>query len=67
MHIGRASRSFRTEQGKQRLSQCYGRLRAITGRVVGQAKRFAREVHEGIKAGACILTQAAVEAHSDAP
>jgi transposase, IS5 family len=64
VHIGRASRSFRTEHGKQRLSQCYGRLLAITGRVVGQAKRFAREVQEGIKAGTDILTQAAVEAHS---
>jgi IS5 family transposase len=66
VHIGRASRSFRTAQGKQRLSQCYGRLLSITGRVVGQAKRFAREVQLGIKVGPCILTQAAIEAHSSA-
>ena len=66
IHIGRASRSFRTEQGKQRLNQCYGRLLAITGRVVGQAKRFAREVQEGVKAGTDILTQVVVQAHSDA-
>jgi IS5 family transposase len=64
VHIGRASRSFRTAQGKDRLRQCYGRLLAITGRVVGQAKRFAREVQGGIKAGTDILTQAAIEAHS---
>lgn len=64
VHMGRASRSIRTEQGKDRLRQCYGRLLAITSRVVGQAKRFAREVHDGIKAGACITTQVAIEGHS---
>ena len=41
IQIGRAARS-RGEQGKQRMQQCYGRLMAITGRVVGQAKRFGR-------------------------
>jgi IS5 family transposase len=65
VHIGRASRSFRTDQGKQRLSQCYGRLLTITSRAVGQAKRFVREVQNGIKAGASVVTQAAVEAHRD--
>lgn len=64
VHIGRASRSIRTDQGKQRLRQSYDRLLSITGRVVGQAKRFTREVQEGIKAGTCILTQAALEGHS---
>lgn len=66
VHVGRASRSFRTAQGKQRLNQCYGKLLAITGRVVGQAKRFAREVQQGTKAGTCMLTQAALQAHSNA-
>lgn len=61
--VGRASRSFRTPQGKQRVNQCYDRLLAITGRVVGQAKRFAREVQVGVKAATCMLTQAALEAH----
>jgi IS5 family transposase len=48
VQIGRASRS-RGEQGKQRMWQCYRRLMAIAGRVVGQAKRFVREVADGIK------------------
>lgn len=48
VQIGRASRS-RGEQGKQRMWQCYRRLMSIAGRVVGQAKRFAREVADGIK------------------
>jgi len=65
VHIGRASRSFRTDQGKERLSQCYGRLLTITSRAVGQAKRFVREVQNGIKAGTSVITQAAIEAHSD--
>ena len=47
------------------MSQCYDKLLAITSRVVGQAKRFAREVKDGIKVGTDILTQAAIEAHSD--
>jgi IS5 family transposase len=65
VHIGRASRSFRTDQGKERLRQCYGRLLTIAGRAVGQAKRFVREVQNGIKAGTCVITQAAIQAHSD--
>jgi len=38
----------RGEQGKQRMWQCYRRLMAIAGRVVGRAKRFVREVAERI-------------------
>src|SRR5207344_2288390 len=48
IQIGRAARS-RSDQGKQRLQQCYRRLLAITARVVGQAKRFAQEVESGRK------------------
>jgi IS5 family transposase len=62
VQIGRACRS-RTEQGKDRLHQCYRRLMAITGRVVGQAKRFAREVAAGVKRSVCLLDQAAIEGH----
>lgn len=43
VEIGRATRS-RTEQGKQRLKRIYEKLLAATQRVVGQARRFAREV-----------------------
>jgi IS5 family transposase len=46
--LGRAVRS-RGEQSRQRMVQCYGRLMAITQRVVGQARRFVREMALGIK------------------
>jgi IS5 family transposase len=59
--IGRASRS-RTEQSKDRLQRFYERLLSVTGRVVGQAKRFAREVAAGVKRSACILAQAGLDA-----
>jgi IS5 family transposase len=57
VEIGRATRS-RTEQGQQRLRRAYEKLLSATGRVVGQAKRFAREVAAGIKRAASILDQA---------
>jgi transposase, IS5 family len=61
INIGRASRS-RVAQGKERMQQSYGKLLCITARVVGQAKRFVREVEGGVKRSACILTQAGIEA-----
>ncbi len=60
IQIGRASRS-RAEQGKKRMQQSYRRLMEITARVVGQAKRFTREIAEGIKRGADPLEQACIE------
>jgi transposase, IS5 family len=51
LRIGRASRS-RVEQSKHRLQQSYRKLLCITGRVVGQAKRFAREVAAGVSSAA---------------
>jgi IS5 family transposase len=62
VQIGRASRS-RSEQGKQRMWQCYRRLMAIAGRVVGQAKRFVREVSVGIKRGLRRRDQEVIEGH----
>jgi IS5 family transposase len=59
VQIGRAARS-RAEQGQQRLRQCYQRLLAITARVLGQARRFAREVATGVKRGAGTIEQAAL-------
>lgn len=56
VEIGRATRS-RTEQGQERLKQAYEKLLSATGRVVGQAKRFAREVAAGIKCAASIEDQ----------
>ncbi len=61
LQIGRASRS-RAEQGRERMLQSYRRLMTITGRVVGQAKRFAREVAQGIKRCGDLVDQAAVQA-----
>jgi IS5 family transposase len=51
VEIGRATRS-RTEQGKQKLKQIYEKLLATTQRVLGQARRFAREVVSGVKCAA---------------
>jgi IS5 family transposase len=62
LQIGRICRS-RTEQGKDRLQQCYRSLPSITGRVVGPAKRFVREVVTGIKGSAELIAQLALEEH----
>jgi IS5 family transposase len=62
IQIGRAARS-RSAQGQQRMQQCYRRLLAITGRVVGQAKRFAQEVASGCKRSADLLQQMTLEGH----
>jgi IS5 family transposase len=61
INIGRASRC-RVKQGKERMQQSYATLLSITGRVVGQAKRFVQEVASGVKRSACILRQAGKEA-----
>ncbi len=61
LQIGRASRS-RAEQGRERMLQSYRRLMTITGRVVGQAKRFAREVAQGVKRCSDLFDQAAIQA-----
>src|ERR1700674_5115919 len=49
-------------QCQEKLVQAYRKLLSATGRVVGQAKRFAREVAEGIKHSASITDQALLEA-----
>jgi IS5 family transposase len=61
VEIGRATRS-RTEQGKRKLKQVYEKLLATTQRVVGQARRFARELASGIKCAASIRNQALLAA-----
>jgi len=48
--IARASRN-KTESGKQRLKQSYVKLLDATSRVVGQAKKFSREIAERVKRG----------------
>ena len=46
--IARASRN-KTEAGKKKMKAAYLRLMAITRRVVGDAKKFAREIAAGVK------------------
>jgi transposase, IS5 family len=48
--IARASRN-KTESGKEKLKQSYIKLLDATTRVVGQAKKFSREVVERVKSG----------------
>jgi IS5 family transposase len=48
--IARASRN-KTESGKQKLKQAYVALLEATSRVVGQAKKFSREIAGGIQRG----------------
>lgn len=61
MEIARASRS-RGGASQERMKVCYRKLLYHTTRVVGQAKRFAREVATGIKRGRDIVAQAQLEA-----
>ena len=61
VQIGRASRG-RNEQGKQRLVEAYRKLMGISLRVVGQAKRFVREVASGVKTSSCLIAQFALQA-----
>jgi IS5 family transposase len=60
MEIGRAARAVRS-QGKDRLHKAYGNLLNSTSRVVGQAKRFAREIVDGKKNATSASAQAALE------
>jgi IS5 family transposase len=48
--IARASRN-KTESGKQKLKQSYVKLLDATSRVVGQARKFSREITDRVKRG----------------
>jgi len=48
LEIGRAARS-KGGGGKEKLQQAYRKLMAATSRVLGQAKRFSREIGTGVK------------------
>src|ERR1700756_1590839 len=50
LEIARAARAKGRQNG-ERLAQAYRRLLEATGRVVGQAKRFATEIDNGVKHG----------------
>jgi IS5 family transposase len=60
LEIGRAARS-KGATGKEKLRQGYRKLLEATSRVVGQAKRFSREVAAGVKKSPEIFRQAALE------
>ena len=61
LEIARASRA-RSAPSQERLKAGYRKLLASTARVVGQAKRFAREVATGVKRGRSLVEQARLQA-----
>lgn len=58
--IARASR-VKGDKGKEKIQPLYRKLLAISGRVVGQAKRFSGEIASGVKRCCDVLKQAALE------
>ena len=60
MEIGRAVRA-KGGAGREKMNRAYRRLLYATGRVVGQAKRFAKEIAEGVKQARSPLKQLALE------
>jgi IS5 family transposase len=60
LEIGRAARS-KAKQSRERLKSAYGTLLKATSRVVGQAKRFSREIASGTKRAKNVLKQLALE------
>jgi len=59
LEIGRIARS-KGAQRQEKLTRAYQQLVAATGRVVGQAKRFSREIGAGVKRASDVLHQAAI-------
>jgi IS5 family transposase len=62
LEIARAARG-KAPPSRDKLKAAYGRLLQATGRVVGQAKHFAKEIGNGVKRGTSIIQQAALEGH----
>jgi transposase, IS5 family len=60
LEIGRIARA-KGPLNRDRLRQRYRRLLDTTSRVVGQAKRFSREISAGVKRAADVLPQVALE------
>ena len=56
LEIARAARG-KGPPNQAKLKQAYGKLLAATGRVVGQAKRFSREIGDGVKRSTDALRQ----------
>lgn len=62
LEIARAARA-KALPSRDRLKEAYGSLLRATGRVVGQAKRFSKEIGEGAKRCAELTRQMALEGH----
>ena len=60
LEIARAARS-KVPQGQEKLKKAYGKLLDATSRVVGQAKRFSKEIAQGVKRSADILQQTVLD------
>src|ERR1700730_12047125 len=60
LEIARAARAKGRQSG-EKLAQAYRRLLEATGRVVGQAKRFATEIGDGVKRAADTPRQVVLE------
>ena len=60
LDIARAARA-KGSQSQERLKRSYGRLLASTSRVVGQAKRFAVEIADGVKRAPTVVELLALE------
>ena len=58
--IARAARS-KAPPGKEKMKRAYNTLLNATGRVVGQAKRFSREINDGVKRCKDALKQVVLE------
>jgi transposase, IS5 family len=58
--IGRIARS-KGAQRQEKLTRAYRQLLSATSRVVGQAKRFSREIGAGVKRTVDVMKQAALE------
>jgi len=61
LDIARAARA-KSPQSRDKLKGAYGKLLASTSRVVGQAKRFAKEIAEGVKRASDLMGQLALDA-----
>src|SRR5713101_3554714 len=60
LDIARAARS-KAQQSQEKLKRAYGQLLNSTSRVVGQAKRFSKDINTGVKRSTEVLQQMALE------
>jgi IS5 family transposase len=61
IEIGRTSRS-KGKAAQEKMKTVYGKLLQVTGRVVGQAKKFSAEIGQGVKRADEVVAQAVLHA-----